>query len=307
MPSTRLSKKPKANTPALAASWQFEAIGTQWWIGIYEAVPDETLRRIRASVEERIQHFDATYSRFRTDSLVAKVAQQPGIYQFPEDAPALFALYRRLYDATAGAVTPLIGQVLADAGYDASYSMRPGMLTTPPEWDEVMQLENTALTVTQPVLLDFGAAGKGYLADIVANSIEQYGVERFCVDASGDMVCRGMSDLPLKVGMEHPDDTTQVVGAVQLGAGALCGSAGNRRAWGEYHHVISPATLQSPRTVKAVWVTAETALVADGLTTALFFVPPEKLRSLFTFEYAMIYADGGLHRSPAFPAVIFTR
>ena len=185
MPSKTSSNKPKPEPTELSASWKFEAIGTEWWIGIYQPVEDTLLADISAVIGARIQVFDKTYSRFKSDSLVSQIARKAGSYVFPEDSIELFAFYRRLYDATDGLVTPLIGQVLADAGYDAEYSMRPKAITTPPEWDAVMHFAGTTLTVQQPVLLDFGAAGKGYLVDIVSDILRQHGIARFCVDAGG--------------------------------------------------------------------------------------------------------------------------
>jgi thiamine biosynthesis lipoprotein ApbE len=65
---------------------------------------------IRDAVQARIWQFDLTYSRFRPDSLVARVAQATGggRYTFPGDAIALFDLYDRLVRATGGALDPLV-------------------------------------------------------------------------------------------------------------------------------------------------------------------------------------------------------
>ena len=49
---------------------------------------------VLTDVEQRVAEFDRVYSRFREDSLVARIAAQPGSYQFPPDAGPLFALYR---------------------------------------------------------------------------------------------------------------------------------------------------------------------------------------------------------------------
>ena len=93
-----------------------EAIGTHWEIEAHEPLDD----RLRRRILERIERFDATHSRFRPDSLVSRVAAAPdgGRFAFPDDAPALFALYDRLYAATGGAVDPLAGRDLELLGYD---------------------------------------------------------------------------------------------------------------------------------------------------------------------------------------------
>jgi thiamine biosynthesis lipoprotein len=292
--------------PGLSHEWSFEAIGTHWWIGIFRPLEALALSQLQARVATRIESFDKVYSRFRSDSLVSKIADQSGTYHFPPDSTALFAQYRSLYDATDGLVTPLIGSVLSDAGYNASYSLVSKQLHEPPSWDEVLRLEGTTLHAMRAALLDFGAAGKGYLVDLVAQELRSVAVNEYCIDAGGDMACRGM-EAPLRIGLENPDDPSEVVGVAELAEGALCGSSGNRRAWENFTHIMDPKKLASPRHIKAVWAYAADALTADGLTTALYFKEAEALRARFEFEHCMIYADGTVSISSGFPAKLFTQ
>lgn len=284
----------------------FEAIGTIWTVEVYEVVPEMLQGQLETAIRERIDEFDACYSRFRPDSLVSLMAREAGTYQLPADARILVDLYRDLYGVTSGAVTPLIGQVLADAGYDANYSFTSRPLTPPPAWEAVLNYQFPRLTLAQPALLDFGAAGKGYLVDLVAAILEDAGITAYCVDAGGDLRYRHPATQPLRVGLEHPADPTQVIGVAEIQNVSLCGSAGNRRAWGEYHHIMDPVALGSPHHLQAVWVTAGTTLLADALTTALFFVSPHQLHKHYNFEYALIRASGSLEFSSRFPATFFT-
>jgi FAD:protein FMN transferase len=307
MPSPRLKNKPKASNTALRLEleWSFTAIGTQWWIGIYETLPAATLKGLQRAIAERIESFDKTYSRFRNDSLITKIAHSAGTYDLPADGQKLLAFYRQLYEVSDGLVTPLIGQVLSDAGYDASYSLKPGELAVPPAWEDGLEVCGLTLITKQPVLLDFGAAGKGYLVDIVSQVLIDASVSQFCVDAGGDMYCHGLDD-DLMIGLEHPDNDAQVLGVACMRQGSLCGSAGNRRKWAGYHHIMHPTRLQPVNTIKAVWVTAEDALTADGLATALFFVPPARLQAHFSFTYCLVQADNSVEMSVSFPAQLFT-
>ena len=92
------------------SKWQFDAIGTRWSIDTGRPV-EAALREI---IERRIEGFDRTYSRFRDDSLVAKIAEKSGEYDFPADVEKLIRFYRELYDATDGAVSPLVGNALVE-------------------------------------------------------------------------------------------------------------------------------------------------------------------------------------------------
>jgi thiamine biosynthesis lipoprotein len=305
MPLSKSKTKPKASTlPEPHVRFRFPAIGTHWNVDIYEPLANQA--EVLGTIKRRIATFDKHYSRFRDDSLVADMARTAGKYRLPPDAKPLFDLYCELYELSDGAVTPLIGQTLSDAGYDATYSLQPGTLRHPPAWDEALDYHFPTLVVKQPVLLDVGAAGKGYLVDIVGDVLQHYGVHTFCVDAGGDMLFRTVEAPALDVGLEHPGDARQVIGVAHLRNQSICGSAGNRRTWANFTHIIDPHTLMSPQHIRAVWVVADTTLLADMLTTALFFLPATNLQGRYTFEYALVRQDYSLERSAHFPASFFT-
>src|SRR4051812_25110273 len=115
----------------------------------------------------------------------------------------------------------------------------------------------------------------------------------------------GVKGQPIKIGLGHSDNPEEGIGVVTLSNQALCASAGKRRKWAQYHHIMDPKTLASTTSLKAVWVAAESALFADGLATALFFVAPDKLLRHYTFSYALVHNDNSLSYSPDFPAEFF--
>ncbi len=80
----------------------------------------------------------------------------------------------------------------------------------------------------------------------------------------------------------------------------------NRRAWGDgQHHIIDALTGQPTAAVVAAWALAPTALVADGVATALFFDPDPDLLRRHHVEYVRMYADGRVEHSPSFPGEVF--
>jgi len=283
----------------------FEAIGTVWNLQVLNVLDDKAWTTLLEQIQARITVFDRTYSRFRSDSLVSRMATRAGKYELPLDGYALLHFYEQLYKATDGKVTPLIGQTMTAAGYDATYSFQPGKLVAPPRWEDILSYNEQHLTLTQPTLLDFGAAGKGYLVDIVGELLQTAGLQDFLINAGGDIVHRSSSGQQVTVGLENPYDTTEVIGTVQLSSQSLCASSGSKRQWQGYHHIIDPQTLVSPDDIMATWVIAEDTMTADGLATALFFVEPAKLRQEFTFSYAVLQSDMQVHHSSDFPAELF--
>jgi thiamine biosynthesis lipoprotein len=283
----------------------FEAIGTAWKISFEDTLSEGKQQMVRKAIQERILAFDKTYSRFRSDSLVSTMAKEKGRYRLPVDAEPLLKLYRELYILTDGKFTPLIGQVLVDAGYDEKYSLQPRTLRSPLPWDAVLDYKKPYLTLNAPALLDFGAGGKGYLVDIVGKVLENEGITSFTINAGGDILQHDTKDALLKVGLEDPGDVGKVVGVASVCNQSICASAGNRRKWSTYHHIIDPVTLTSPSAILSAWVIADTGLLADALATCLFFVSPTTLLRRFSFEYVILYEDYSFVQSKGFRGELF--
>jgi len=284
--------------------FDFEGIGTTWHIDVYRELDEKQKSELFSKIKDRIDIFDKAYSRFRADSLVTKMSQESGVFTLPDDAEPMLSLYRDLYLRTDGLVTPLVGNLISDAGYDAQYSLKQKKkLEKPLAWDEAMEYHHPTLVIKRPVLLDFGAAGKGYLVDLVGKVLEENDIPEYCIDAGGDILHKG--NAPIRIGLEDPENKEKVVGVGILQNASICGSAGNRRKWGDFTHIINPMTLASPTDTIAVWVVAETALLADALATCLFFVPAGKLAEAYTFEYVIVYRDRSLEKSANFQGEIF--
>ncbi|MBH0082651.1 FAD:protein FMN transferase [Salinibacterium sp. SWN167] len=281
-------------------SKRFDAIGAPWQIDTADPLDPEVF----AAIQRRIEQFDRTYSRFRDDSLVSRIARTPGSYPFPPDAPPLFELYRRLYDATAGAMSPLVGRALEELGYDRTYSLQPtATRTRVPDWHEAISWNGSELTTLTPAVLDVGAAGKGYLVDLVAEVLAEHGVRSATVDASGDLLHRG--DGELRVALEHPLDTSKAIGVVTVSNEAICASAPNRRAWAGLHHILDARTGLPTDRIIATWAIAPTALEADGLATALFFADPASLAEEFDCQWVRMLSTGRVEHSPGFTGELF--
>lgn len=163
------------------ASSRFDAIGVPWRLDVSgahggEHDNDEGVGELSdddlAAVHARIERFDRDWSRFRDDSLVSRIARESCSWRLPEDAAPMLDLYRELHDLTDGRLSPLAGASLEQLGYDAAYRLEPlGTPRAAPRWGDALSLRETpaglVLDCPAPVLLDVGAAGKGYLVDLV--------------------------------------------------------------------------------------------------------------------------------------------
>jgi thiamine biosynthesis lipoprotein len=279
----------------LPNSWQFQAIGTDWTI----QTSVELEEQIKTSVLELIEIFNNNYSRFQSDSIVRKLYRNPGVYTFTDSRfPQLYALYHELHSLTQGAVTPLIGKTLSDAGYDETYQLRSFKSESSiPPFDDVAWDGAHQVTTSKPLLLDFGAVAKGLLVDRIADTLKQSAVHEWYVDASGDIAHHASS--AYTIGLEHPLDRTKVIGSITLHNESICASATNRRAWKNGHHVIDGRTGQPTNEIIATWVIANTTMLADGLATTLFFTWNEVHNAHPDACYLRMHASGMIEMNQA--------
>lgn len=289
-------------------SFQFtwNAIGTTWVIDIFDSNfirvrSEEEIILLIEKIKNRVELFEQTYSRFRENSwlsqLKPKISEilESAAYTIPSDGKILFDLYQTLYTLTNGKMTPLMGQVLVDAGYDEKYSLiQKKELISPPELKNIAEFQDKETIIIKGIAkFDFGAIGKGYLIDIVCEILREEEISSFCVDAGGDMHYQGENEF--KIGLENPIDTSKVIGIVSLKNKSIAGSAGNRRVWDissqKINHIINPLLLTSDTNILAIWVIAETTTIADAMTTALYFTSAEILENHFEFEYLILKKD----------------
>lgn len=285
-------------------SWRFDAIGTHWEIETALPLDGST----RESVGGIVAAFDATWSRFRDDSVVSSLRAGGGRATLTpaaaDDAAALFPVYRDLGRATDGGVNPLIGSALDALGYDAALSLRPGApQPARDEWEPVLRWDGTSLELDEPAVIDVGAAGKGRLVDLVSAALAHL-PGRVTVDGSGDLRVRGGT---ARVALEHPYDPTSAIGVAEVTDAALCASAVTRRAWGDgLHHVLDGRTGLPVRTWVATWALADDALHADAAATGLFFDGGPGLADRWGVQWVRMSSEGRVERSPGFPGELFT-
>lgn len=276
--------------------WEFEAIGTRWQVQTAGVLPEQTREVVRALIER----FDRAWSRFRADSLVTALARGAGAVPLPPDGTAMLDLYTAVSVATDGAVNPLVGEVLARRGYDASYGLLDaGAEAAPADWRRRLSWDAGTLAVTVPALIDVGAVGKGRLVDLVAAAVGGPVV----VDASGDLAVRGMAQ---RIALEHPYDPARAIGVWEVTDAALCASAVNRRTWGDgLHHVLDARTGEPVRTIAATWAVAGTAMTADAAATALFFDGGPAFAAANAVSWVRMSTDGRVEWSPGCRAELF--
>lgn len=284
----------------------YDSMGSRWQVSVWDDVSDDMLALLETEVVAASQEFDETFSRFKRASLVWKLADQLGTYEVPADMVAMLCHYLALYEPSGRKLNPFIGHAISDLGYDDTYSLTPQSVIrgTPDLLEAVRIIDDTHIELRRPGLIDLGALGKGFFVDRIASMLDARGITHYLVDGSGDVRYRG--EQPITIGLEDPGDSTKVIGTMRVTSSAVCASGVNRRRWQEdLHHVIDPHESRPTRGILATWVYADTAALADGLASCLFFARPEILRTQFPMEYCVLFDDGTAVTSAGFPGELF--
>lgn len=142
-----------------------------------------------------------------------------------------------------------------------------------------IQVDETGAQAKLPagMSLDFGAVAKGYAADRLAEELAGQGVEQALLDlGQSTILALGAKEngQPWRIGIQDPAGDGYL-GVLEL-ADAAMGTSGSYQRYFEqdgvrYWHIIDPKTASPARSgLASVTVTAPSALLCDGLSTALF-------------------------------------
>ena len=196
----------------------------------------------------------------------------------------------RVAARTEGAYDPTILPVVRLWDFDTG-----GRLPSPEALASAVSLvDYTAVRVTGALALapgqqvDLGGVGKGAVVDLIADHLAGQGIERFLVEAGGDLLVAGLKpgERPWRIWIQHPRTAEAALAILEIGA------AGERRAvvtsgdyerslevdGVRYHHILDPGTGWPARASVSVTVIAARAAEADALATGLFVAGPAGLR-----------------------------
>lgn len=147
--------------------------------------------------------------------------------------------------------------------------------------------------------LDLSSIAKGFGVDKLAERLEQLGVSSYLVEIGGELRGKGnnLQGHPWRIAIEQPNfaqgESVQIIAPLHnLGMA----TSGNYRNYFEdengnrMSHIIDPSKL-SPvsHNLASITVLAPTTMTADGLSTGLFVLGPEKALSIAEKEKLAVF------------------
>jgi thiamine biosynthesis lipoprotein len=154
--------------------------------------------------------------------------------------------------------------------------------------------------------IDLGGIAKGYAAGEALKVLKKEGQTSALIDAGGDIYALGLNNgRPWKIGIRQPSGKG-ILGALELSDASVSTSGDYERFFEKngvrYHHIFDPRTGYPASGVRSVTVVSKDATLADGYSTALFVLGPERGMKLAEsngiFEAIMITDDRQVLMTP---------
>jgi thiamine biosynthesis lipoprotein len=259
--------------PGSVRRFSHEAMNT-----VFEVFAEHLDQRYAAQAAQAafdlVDRLESELSRFRPNSDVSRVNHLAAGESTRVGAAALecLTIARHLYDLTAGAFDISIGSGLPSLEVDA---------------DEFLVRANS-----EGVQVDLGGIGKGYAVDLVAELLEEWGLQRAFVHGGFSSVLAleapaGRDGWPLT--LSDPAQPSRVMVRLSMRQTALSAS-GVRKG----DHIVDPRTGEPVRGRVAAWVALPRpadaradhdarlapAAVADALTTAFMMLSVDEIEAV---------------------------
>jgi FAD:protein FMN transferase len=140
---------------------------------------------------------------------------------------------------------------------------------------ELNEFEHSITSKRQGVRIDFGAVGKGYAADKIAEILGEWEIKTALICAGQSTILpvgipNGLPGWPIS--LSDPDNYSRLIAKIYL-AGRAISASGVRKG----QHIINPRS-GKPVTRPGTWSMAKTAAEADALSTAFMVMPVDTVK-----------------------------
>ncbi len=252
---------------------------------------------LQTKIDRRLDDINRSMSTYRKDSEISRfnaweLAGEKIIIS--DDFWQVMIIAQKIYELTAGAWDGTIKPLLSLWGFDSTKNKN-----SIPEKSEIQgQLANIGFNQIEissdrflikrkaSISLDFGSIAKGYGVDQVTALIKKTGIENFLVEIGGEVFASGhrKDGKPWRVGINRPQKDApydQIYKVINLHNKAFA-TSGDYRNYFEvdgkrYSHILDPRSgYPISNGVVSVSIVADDCTFADGLSTAVMVLGPQK-------------------------------
>ena len=285
----------------------FKAMGSACEVVLASHTQNEAESMAKLAIDE-VLRIERKYSRYTTDSIIAKINQQAGCgaVQCDDETWALFKFASQLFDQSDG-LFDITSGVLRQAwdfkNPEVPSSQKLEALLPLVGWEKVVLQDQSIALPLAGMEIDLGGFGKEYAADRAAQVLKEKGVTHGYVNLAGDMRFLGPkpSGEPWMIGIQDPRARDQVVATLPITMGGLATSGDYERYFElngqRYCHVLNPKTGMPVSYWRSVSVTSPATVVSGCTTTMAMLKEAEGLAFLQAtgFDFFAIDHTGKVH------------
>ncbi len=260
---------------------------------------------------DEISRIDVEFSPYRKERPVWKlnhnndsvITVTPEIYKIMELSDSLWKESRGAFDVSLESLT----EVWGFNGDNPSVPEENKRIKawTYSGWQHVKLLGNNSFSRNADVGLNFGAIAKGYAVDRALEILKKNGIKDCLVNAGGEIKALGDEWV---IGVQHPRKENSIIAEIKLNGMSVATSGDYEQYFikdgKRYDHIMNPHTGFPADSCQSVTVIAGNDTEADGLSTAVFVLGPERgmnlIESLPGIEAMIIDAGGRMTMSSGF-------
>ncbi len=221
-------------------------------------------RAVLAALPLLIAAIEAEFSLYRADSALSRL-NRSGLLDQPSGMfRAVVELSTLVHGLTDGIFDPSVQAIWQ------AYAKGHGRDTARIGWSQVGW--GDTITLPHGMALTFNGVAQGFAADAVCHLLSAHGFHSALVNM-GELAAMGG---PYRVGIADPD--FGILAERQLSGGAIATSSLAATMVNGHPHLIHPANL--PPQFSTVSVEADTAALADAISTAAVLMPQDRLAQL---------------------------
>ena len=244
------------------------------------------------AVFAEFDRLDGLLSVWKPGSDVTRINAAAGMIPVPvsADTIAVLTAARQVSDWTGGKFDVTFGALSGlwkfDQDQDGTIPARAAVAARLPAVDyTALQIDpatRTAFLRRPGMRVHLGGIGKGFAVDRGAAILRARGVGDFMIQSGGDLFVSGRrGERPWRLGLRDPrGPEDRSFATLDLSNGTFSTSGDYERFFitngVRYHHILDPDLGEPARLCRSVTIVANTAVLADALSTGVFVLGPEK-------------------------------
>ncbi|MFH0735174.1 MAG: FAD:protein FMN transferase [bacterium] len=247
--------------------------------GVSKEVADKAITKAISEIEK----LNTLYSTYKEDNYIWELNHSdsdtikvfPETYKFLQYCDTAYKLTDGNFDAAIGNFIELLGFEKDKPDVPSEEAVKNVLKKV--GWKHIKLLPDDQLYKPKDIKLSFNAFLPGYAADLAGQILESYGITEYLINAGGEIYGVGKDWM---VGIQHPRKKDTLMGSIVINGWGVATSGDYERYFKKngkrYSHIINPLTGYPVQGCEAVTIIAETAVMADYLSTGVFAAGPEK-------------------------------